>query len=210
MYVPASFEEPDLSIALDLATTIGFATLVSWPVAGPIITHLPVLVDASTPGRERLLGHVAKANPHASALDGTHPSVAIFQGPHGYVSPAWYARRPSVPTWNYAVVHVHGAPTALDRAATWRVLQDLTARYEAQGTEAWRADSLPTAFVDNLLSEIVGFELPIVHVEAKLKLSQNRHPEDRDGVLMGLERAGDPQSRELAELMRSTWARTAR
>ena len=71
--------------------------------------HLPMLLRR----RDGVLrGHVARANPvWKSRRDGE--ALAIFLGPHAYVSPNWYPSKAetgkAVPTWNYITVHARGA-----------------------------------------------------------------------------------------------------
>jgi transcriptional regulator len=206
MYVPESFRESDRSTAFDLIDACGFATLVSWSLGEPVVSHVPLIVDRSDSGRERLLGHVARANPHWKRFDGKEPALAIFHGPHAYVSPAWYANHPSVPTWNYAVVHVQGAPHVVDSKETWGILQRLIGRYEGRRREPWKPDLSP-AFVEENLQAIVGFEMPVAHLVAKFKLSQNKDAADRAGALAGLEREDDVPSRDLAAFARRYFGR---
>jgi transcriptional regulator len=206
MYLPASFEESERPVVFDLIERHGFATFISGAAESAIVTHLPLLLDRSVPGGERLLGHVARANRHWSAFDGKQGALAIFHGPHGYVSPSWYKTQPSVPTWNYAVVHVYGTPTVVDTAATRLILGRLVDQYEAE-RPARRVPDLPPALLDEHLRAIVGFEMPIARIEAKFKLSQNRDAADRAGALAGLEHAEDGPSRELALFTRRYFAR---
>jgi transcriptional regulator len=209
MYVPGSFQEADRAIILDFIDRHGFATLLSVGADGPVVSHLPLLLDRSVVGGERLLGHVARANRHWSCFDGTQTALAIFHGPHGYVSPSWYTNHPSVPTWNYAVVHVHGAPAILDAESTWGIVKRLADRYERGRPVPW-VPELPPAFVQDNLRAIVGFEMPLARIEAKFKLNQNRDDADRLGALAALEREPDWPSRELAAFAREYFARKGR
>lgn len=208
MYVPKHFREDDRAVAFDLIEAHGFATLISGSSDGPIVSHIPLILDRREAGGERLLGHVARANSHWRQFDGTSTALAIFHGPHAYVSPAWYAKHPSVPTWNYAVVHVHGAPALLDDAATQAIVERLIEKYEAGRAQPWSPDFSPE-FVAANLRAIVGFELPIARLEAKFKLSQNKDDRDREGALTGLEAEGDPASVALATFARSYLRRNA-
>src|SRR5258706_16236783 len=114
MYIPKAFNETDRDVLFDLIDEYAFATLVSFSSSEPTVSHIPLLVDRQGPGHERLLGHVARANKQWTEFAGERSVLAIFQGPHAYVSPAWYSEHPSVPTWNYAIVHVHGRARVLD------------------------------------------------------------------------------------------------
>ena len=165
-----------------------------------------MILDRAASGRARLLGHVARANQHWKRFDGTEPAVAIFHGPHGYVSPSWYANHPSVPTWNYAVVHVHGIPSALGVDETWEILRRLAEKYEVRRSQPWKVE-LPPDFVQANLTAIVGFQMPVDRLEAKFKLSQNKDEADRSGALAGLEREDDAEGRLLAAFARGYFER---
>jgi transcriptional regulator len=206
MYTPKSFEEPHREEVLNLIESNGFGTLVSWSVGEMQISHIPLLLEHSVPGEERLLGHVASANDHWKMFDGKRPAIAIFRGVHGYVSPFWLSTCPVTPTWNYTAVHAHGAPRVLDAGASQSVIQRLTEKYEARlAHRSGRA--LPEGFVADALDSLVAFEMPIERFEAKFKLSQNRGALDREGILTGLASEPDSGSQELAEFSRDYFVR---
>ena len=131
MYVPSSFEVSDGRILESFIGRYGFATLITSSSAGLIASHIPITLRKRGDGN-CLIGHVARANNQWRAFDGKAESLAIFHGPHAYVSPTWYATSPAVPTWNYAAVHVYGKPAASeDRDFTKAALVDLVAKYES-------------------------------------------------------------------------------
>src|SRR6188768_2524467 len=202
MYNPPKFCEERPELWLDLVRSFPFATLITTAENELHISHVPVIVEvAPTSGSGfRVHGHLARANSHFRALADAHPSVMVFQGPHGYVSPSWYTTRPAVPTWNYAVAHLHGRARTVDAFATHEILRKLVERFESGRREPWSGD-LPTEFLQAELQAIVGFELDVERIEAKFKLSQNKSAADRDGALAGLEREGDFRSLELAQFM---------
>lgn len=191
MYVPPPFQAPDRESVLDLIEAAPFATLVSFG-AEPWVSHLPLALTRRSGAWGSLAGHVARANPHAERFDGRQQALAVFHGPHAYVSPGWYADPEAPPTWNYAVVHAYGRPRRVDDPARRGGLLDaLVARYE----EAPLALTGPARRA--LERAIVAFEFEIERVEAKFKLGQNRSPADRAGTLDALERGGEVE-RELA------------
>jgi transcriptional regulator len=206
MYIPETFREPDAALAFDLIEAHGFAALLSGPAGALSVSHVPLLLERAGPGGARLLGHLARANRHWTEFDGARPALAIFEGPHAYVSPSWYAEQPAVPTWNYAVVHVHGAPRVLDPQDTREVIRRLVSQYEEARPRPWTRDVAPD-WVDNLLGAVVGFELPISRVESKFKLGQNRSAADREGMLAGLAAEGDAGAHALAVFTRRHFAR---
>ena len=213
MYSPEGFRESDRAVLFDLIDAHGFATLISGQAGGAgegaidlVVTHLPLLVDRTRPGAERLLGHVARANPHWQRFDGVTPALAIFSGPHGYVSPSWYVTSPSVPTWNYAVVHVTGVPRVVDGTATAAIIARLVEQYEAGRPRRWSGE-LPEDFRGAQLGAIVGFEMSIDALEGKFKLGQTRPDDDRAGMLAGWDQSGDAASQALAAFARDYYAR---
>ncbi|MCH8181830.1 MAG: FMN-binding negative transcriptional regulator [Proteobacteria bacterium] len=202
MYVPPAFKQSDLDACHGLIEANGFGTLVS-PGAGaaaPNATHIPFLLDRTRGPNGTLIGHMARANPHRELLGAE--ALVIFQGPHAYVSPSWYEASPAVPTWNYLAVHAYGTPKIIDDPARVRAtLARLTEVHEAGRSPAWQFESLPGDFVDEMVRGIVAFEIPIVRLEGKWKLSQNRSPADRNGVIQGLRAQDDPMPRAVAEVM---------
>jgi transcriptional regulator len=197
LYVPPQFRVDDPEALLAFVEKNAFGTLVSSGPAGLHVSHIPFLPERGDGGRIRLLGHVARGNDQWTALEGAQHLVAIFQGPHAYVSPTWYANHPSVPTWNYAVVHAHGKARLMDEAELHDLLMRLSATYEAGNAKPWRMSELPADYVATMLNAIVGFEIEVERLEGKFKLSQNR-PAEAPRVIAALE-AGEP---ELAALMR--------
>jgi transcriptional regulator len=201
-YIPQQFRVSDEQALHDFMQTYDFATIVSTSPDGMVTSHLPVLVRPSGPSIV-IVGHLARANPHWQLMDGATPTLAIFHGPHGYVSPTWYATAPAVPTWNYGVVHAHGRPMVSEDPSFVRgVLEDLVRRYEGRRANGWRPESLPTDFYDRMRRAIVAFEMPVSRLEGKFKLGQNRSVEDRQRTIAGLESDGSREGASLAEFMR--------
>lgn len=200
MYVPAAFVEDRPEVLADFIAANAFATLVTNGVGGLVASHVPLLHDAA---RGVLTGHLARANPQGADLVDGAEALAIFTGPHAYVSPRWYAKAPAVPTWNYTAVHVYGKVRRADEPeALMRIVTDLSRIYEAGAESPWRFEDTPETFARGMLKGIVGFELAIARVEGKYKLSQNRSVEDRAGVVEALEQSGRSGDAELAALMR--------
>ena len=193
MYVPDHFRE-DRPDVLHLAMRqIGFATLVTQNLDA---NHLPMLLDGNV-----LRGHVARANPVWK--QGESAALAIFLGPHAYVSPNWYPSKAetgkAVPTWNYITVHARG-PVRWVQDGEWlrANVTALSQAHEAGQPAPWQVSDAPASYVDGLLRAIVGFELTIESLEGKYKLSQNRHAADRAGVRDAFAREG---LTDLARLM---------
>ncbi len=203
MYVPEAFKVVDEGEIQAFVQRYDFATMVSSPATGLIATHVPVVVRRETTGLV-VVGHVARANSHWRVMDGSVECLAIFHGPHSYVSPTWYANSPAVPTWNYAVVHAYGKPRFReDGPFIETVLGELVYRYESHRAEPWQIEDQPSDFRDKMLAGIVGFEMPVLKLEAKFKIGQNRRLEDRAGTIAGLEREKSSEGIALAEFMRA-------
>ena len=198
LYIPSHFRVEDPQALFDLIEANAFGTLVTAGAAGLHVSHIPFLPERDPDGRVRLLGHVARGNAQWEALEGAQHLLAIFQGPHGYVSPGWYQNHPSVPTWNYAVVHAHGRARLMDEAELHQLVLGLSNTYEAGRPKPWRAGDLPADYVSTMLKAIVGFEIEVERLEGKFKLSQNR-PAEIPRVIEALEGAGESA---LAGLMR--------
>ncbi len=208
MYIPTHFADPNTAKAAEIIKAHPFAILMtpSSSAATPEVTHLPLLLK-DTPSGPRLIGHVARANPHWKMFDGKAPAVAIFSGPDAYVSPTWYDTPQMVPTWNYAAVHVHGCPMAMDDlTAAHAVLADLVTAFESLETGNWSMDRLSEERIQRQLKAIVAFEMPLDTIESKLKLSQNRSAADIDGVTRALANSPREGDRETARMMREAQA----
>jgi transcriptional regulator len=198
-YVPGHFRVDDAATLERFVAQNGFATLVSTGPEGLWTSHVPLLVGRGGDGRLRLEGHMARANAHWESLESAAEVLAIFGGPHAYVSPSWYAHHPSVPTWNYAVVHARGKARIVEPEALPALLGRLTRKYEEGRPAPWRMEDLPAEFTPKLLAAIVGFEIAVERLEGKFKLSQNRRPAELEGVIAALEGEG---LGDLAALMR--------
>jgi transcriptional regulator len=202
MYVPRAFAESDLAELHASMRAHPFATLVSAAGGAPFASHLPLLLDEASGGLGTLLGHVARPNPHAAAFDDRTPALAIFHGPHAYVSPRWYAGGPNVPTWNYVAVHASGVGALVEEAERVKaLLADLVRVYENAGGTAWSFESLPDDYVAGMQRGIVAFEIPIERLEGKAKLSQNRDAVDQGRTREALAATGDPLARAVAAMM---------
>ena len=194
VYIPRHFVGDEAG-ARRLIEAHPFATLVTAvPGAAPHVTHLPLLLDDAGGA---LIGHMARPNPHWQAFE-HGDTVAVFHGPHAFVSRGWYAEPGNnVPTWNYATVHVTGRPQVVDGPATRAAVERLAARFEPASLAP-----MAEAKVASLLKGIVAFAMPIARLEAKFKMSQNK-PEERARVIAGLRATGRPD-----ELATAAWMET--
>jgi transcriptional regulator len=194
VYQPRLFVQHDAQAALRVINEYPFATLIAPGGDEPQISHLPLLHHSGLAPHGILVGHMAKANPHWQRF-GEAPALAIFQGPHAYVSPSWYGEpATAVPTWNYAVVHVRGRVELIESGEpTLAAVQELVARFEADRAEPWQLQ-LQGERLDAMLNAIVAFRIVIERIDAKFKMSQNRIPSDRERVIAALEKEPYPES----------------
>jgi len=200
VYIPEFNRVEDPALALGFMKSNPFAILISSTPQGPFATHLP-LISRQTAGRVILRGHVAKANEHWQILEREQESLVIFHGPHAYVSPSLYDTRESVPTWNYAAVHVYGQGRILtDEAGAIQVLEELIAQFDESYAAQWQ--SLSTDYRSRMLRHIVAFEITASRIEAKFKLSQNRTRREQENVIQALARSQDSAVAGIARLMR--------
>jgi transcriptional regulator len=194
MYIPEAFVERDVERARALIASHSFGMLVVPRAAGvPEITHLPFLLDAEPAPYGTLRAHVARANPIAKLLAEDLPVVAVFTGPHAYVSPRWYvAPDTNVPTWNFTAVHAHGVARKIhDHHGVLGAVADLASVHEASAPSPWSAAGADHRHIESRLVAIVAFTIRIERFESKFKLSQNRPREDRLRVIERLrERRG--------------------
>lgn len=203
MYVPRTFAENRTDVLVDFIARYGFATVVTNASNGPAASHVPVLYERGDSEHGDLFLHLARPNPQVEDLRKSDLEVlAMFQGPHAYISPTWYATHPSVPTWNYSAVHVYGMPEVLhDIEQVKRVVVDLSERYESTSKTPWRFSALPDDYAQRMLYGIVVFRVRITRFEAKFKMSQNRDARDRAGVIAGLRAEGSADALATAKIM---------
>src|ERR1700733_11885596 len=171
------------------------ATLVSMTADGLIASHAPLMLDPEPAPYGILIGHLAKANPHARTADQGVQTLVIFQGPDGYITPSYYAAKKEhgkvVPTWNYAAIHAYGTLEVFDDPdRLLRVVTRLTHQFETPRAQPWAVSDAPGDFVAGMLRGIVGIALPIARLVGKMKMSQNRPAADIPGVVEGLRQDG--------------------
>ncbi|WP_322759901.1 FMN-binding negative transcriptional regulator [Frankia sp. Cr2] len=210
MYVPRPFALTDLDQVASHVLAAGAADLVTVNGTQPAATLVPIIWDRTPAGPDapygRLLGHLARANPQWQAASSGCTALAMVRGPQAYISPSWYATKAEhgrvVPTWNYTAIHF-GGPVTFHHDPDWLrdIVTRLTDHHERHRKPPWAVDDAPPDYVAGLLRGIVGFELAVVTVAAKEKLSQNRSAADREGVIAGLRGEPGPGPAAIADLM---------
>jgi len=200
MYLPEHFEETNPERIAALIEGNAFGMLVTAPDGVPFASHLPFIFERAADSKGKLLCHMARANPQWQHFSSCGEVLVVFQGPHAYISPSWYAS-PGVPTWNYAVAHLRGKPRLVeDESELETLLERLTHVYESHMPSPWKSN-LAGERRAKLLNMIVGFEIEVTDIQAKFKLSQNRPPEDRQRVAEKLGQSGNQTEAAVAKLM---------
>ncbi len=203
IYVPGHFAARDRATAARLFHEHPFATLVTPGTPEPLVTHLPLIHIADCEPHGTLHGHFARANPHAEVATRTE-SLAIFHGPHAYVTPTWYTDPAgAVPTWNYAVVHAHGTIEFARDAAETRAVLDLWFSASRHPARHPGSSTCPRPRLAAMVGAIIGFRIKVKRIDIKLKLSQNRTREDQERVAAGLAAEGYAEATATAAWMRA-------
>jgi len=208
MYNPPHFQEERTEVLHQLIREHSLAAVITMGPEGLIANHIPLILDPQPGPLGTLRGHVSRMNPQWRDSQPHVFALAIFQGPSAYITPSWYPSREEtgkvVPTYNYVVVHAHGPfRTYEDPELLLRNVRALTELHEATLAKRWSVDDAPADFIQGQLKGIVGIEIPIARLEGKWKVSQNRVPKDRQGVIDGLREAGDVKSLAMADQVAS-------
>jgi transcriptional regulator len=200
MYIPTAFEETDQGKLHDFIASHSFGLLISTQTGEPFASHLPFLLERGTGPHGTLVGHMARANPQWQGLDGQQV-LAVFSGPHAYVSPSWYETEDVVPTWNYVAVHAYGTCRLVeDLEEVTPILAASVATFERSMPKPWSLD-IGTDFFRSRVRAVVGFRIEIGRLEGKWKLNQNHPAERRERVARVLAGSEDHEAREVARLM---------
>jgi len=204
MYVPDMFAVESADEVVRIVETNPLAAIVGMGTDGLTATHAPMLPHIVDGAVSSLHCHFARANPHWKDLDGD--VLAIFQGLDSYITPGWYMTKQEtgkvVPTWNYESVHIYGAAKVTEDA-DWLLahVSALTDRFEAGRDAPWATSDAPDGFMNVMIRGIVGVEITVTRVEAKIKASQNRPDADRRGVVEGLGAEKDLDAQRMAALV---------
>jgi len=203
MYIPKHFEGSE-PVGREIMRAHSWALLMTSDAEGaPVATHLALLWQADGSEHGSLIGHMARANDHWKLFERPADSLALFWGPHAYVSPTWYTPGPKVPTWNYVTVHAYGRPEIVAATpAVLMVLTKLAAVYEGSGADAWGLGRLPPGNAAEQTKHIVAFRIKLDRVETKLKLSQNRELADRHNVIGKLQASDSQDAQATAAWMK--------
>ncbi|WHZ18979.1 MAG: Transcriptional regulator [Rhodanobacteraceae bacterium] len=208
-YPSPAFREDRVEILHAAIRGLHFGLLVTHPADGFATSWLPWELDAERGPHGTLVGHLARYNPQWQVPDAGAPALAVFQGPHAYVSPSWYPGKRDdprqVPTWDYLAVEARGTLVTFDdESRLYDLLTQLTDRNEAGREHRWRVTDAPDDYVRKEMRHIIGIELRIESLVGRYKLSQNRNAADQEGARAGLAAAPTERERDLAKAIAAT------
>lgn len=207
MFQPPLFKEDRLSVIHDLIDAYSFGILIAHEDGEISANHLPFVLHRDLGDKGTLRAHMAKGNPLWQHFGPDTNVMVIFQGPHHYISPGWYASKAEngkvVPTWNYATVHARGVLKLIDDP-DWLITQigSLSDIHEAGRDVPWKIADAPDKYIRGQMKGIIGLEIEIADLTGKWKMSQNKNDADKAGVLAGLAADGDENALEVAKLIR--------
>ncbi|QQE75336.1 FMN-binding negative transcriptional regulator [Brevibacillus composti] len=199
MYIPEHFTMKDATAAYHVIQENSFATLFSIHQGMPFATHLPLLLNKD---KTCLYGHVARSNPQWRDIQ-NQSVLAVFHGPHCYISPSWYETNQAVPTWNYVTVHVYGEVELIrDEQELMRSLDEMVRKYEAPDS-SYRLQDVDAELLSGMNKGIQGFKIKIERIEGKAKLSQNHSSHRQERVIKQLEQIPLTNEQQIASLMKA-------
>lgn len=201
MYIPSDFKVKDETTAYDIIKEHSFATLISGHDGIPFATHLPLMLNKEN---TYLYGHFARPNPQWKDIQ-NQTVLAIFHGPHSYISPSWYETNQAVPTWNYVTVHVYGEVELLeDENELMDSLHQMVLKYEATDS-SYRLQDVEADLLVGMNKGIQGFKIKINKIEGKAKLSQNHSFQRQELVINQLEKIANTDEQQIASLMKANF-----
>tara|TARA_A100000171_G_C2129463_1_gene145721 strand:- start:1895 stop:2503 length:609 start_codon:yes stop_codon:yes gene_type:complete len=199
MYTPSHYKNENLDEVREFLKQNSFGILINQTDGRPWATHIPLELDVDDEGKDILVGHISKANPQWKSFEGNEEVLAIFNGPHSYISSSWY-KEEEVPTWNYIAVHVYGKIHILNDEAVLDSLHKLVDKYEKASTNPVSIHNLSHKTMRQIKG-IVGFQIGITDIHATYKLSQTR-PEDHPKIIEELQKTNNPGSHEIANMIK--------
>lgn len=200
MYIPKVYENKNLEEVKQFIRENSFGILVTQQNGKSLATHIPLELSKNETGKEVLVGHISKANPQWHNFQDVNEVLAIFNGPHSYVSSSWYDFE-EVPTWNYVAVHVYGRIKTIEGDALYQSLRELMDKYEKGSKDPLKIEDMSDRTMRQIKG-IIGFEIEINDIQAAYKLSQNRDDKNHEAIISELEEKNNPGSREIAEQMK--------
>ena len=200
MYIPEIYKNENKEEIQNFIHENGFAILVNQTNNKLWATHITLVLEINEKNQLQLIGHVSKLNPQGESFKTNDDVLAIFTGPHSYISSSWYDHE-NVPTWNYIAVHVYGKVTLLSYDESVASLKNLVDKYESNSENPIRVEDLSEKTMREARG-ITGFKITITSIEATKKLSQNRDAKNYQNIISELEKTNENQSIAIANEMK--------
>ncbi|WP_026704228.1 FMN-binding negative transcriptional regulator [Flavobacterium soli] len=200
MYIPEHYKNENLEEIKDFIQKNSFGILINQTEGKLFATHIPLELDKNENGKDILVGHISKENPQWKGFESSDKVLAIFSGPHSYISSSWYDFE-GVPTWNYIAVHIYGTVKIIEGEALLSSLKKLVDKYEVNSENPVRVENLSKKTM-MMTRGIVAFEIEIDEIQAKHKLSQNRDQKNYENIIVELEKTGNQDAKSIAEEMK--------
>jgi len=198
MYIPHLNLMNDKTEIVEFMQRFSFATIITAKDNYPVATHLPFLVTQKEDAII-LTAHFAKANQQWKGIE-NNTVLVIFSEPHAYISPKHYDKIQNVPTWNYIAVHAYGkAALITEQQAVMNILERTIDNYEQSYKAQWK--DLPDEYKLGMIKGIVAFEITVIDIQAKKKLSQNKTANERINIINSLSKSDDTNEQLIAEYM---------
>ncbi len=199
MYTPEIYKNEDSESIKNFLRENSFGLLINQTNGKLCATHIPIELEINKKGEEVLRGHISKENPQWTAFVSDNKVLAVFTGPHSYISSSWYDHE-NVPTWNYTAVHIYGTITILEGDEVIDSLTNLVDKYEQTSKCPVRVANLSKKTMMQTRG-IVAFEIKIEEIQATNKMSQSRDSKNYENIITELENTGNPQSVAVAKEM---------
>jgi transcriptional regulator len=200
MFIPNYYKNEDIDAVKEFLHENSFGILISQADGKISGTHIPMELDTDENGDAVLVGHIAKANPQSKNLTDKEEILAIFNGPHSYISSSWYEKE-NVPTWNYIAVHIYGKVKIIEGEALLESLKKLVDKYEKNSENPVSVEKMSSRTLRQI-NGIVGFSIKINEIQAAYKLSQNRTAIDYHNITEELEKSDNPNEINIAKAMK--------
>ena len=200
MYIPSKYQNTNLAEVKDFIKAYSFGILVSTISNRPWASHIPLELETDMEGNDILYGHISKANEQSNNLHQDSTFMAVFNGPHSYISSSWYGFE-EVPTWNYIAVHIYGKLTVLSDDELLFSLKKLVDKYESTSEHPVRIENLSEKTMRQVKG-IVGFKMTLDEIYAAFKISQGHNNADYHNIVTKLLETGDALSHKIAEIMK--------
>lgn len=201
MYIPELYKNENPEDIKNFLRNNSFGILVNQTEGKLWGTHIPLELETNLQGKEVLFGHLSKENPQGSSFENNKEVLAIFSGPHTYISSSWYDHE-NVPTWNYLAVHVYGKVRIIEGEEMLFAMKKLVDKYEAASKNPVRLENLSAGTMKQI-NGIVAFEIEITEIQAVKKLSQNRDDKNHNAIISELESQNDNNAKAIAAAMKT-------